>query len=195
MTARTIDQLRVGDATEISRVVRENDIVGFIGAVGDTNPIHSDPAFAATTPFKAPIAPGIWTAGLISAVIGTRLPGPGSIYVTQELRFLRPVRVGDTITARVEVVEVLRERNRVRLKTTCLNQRGEEVLSGEARVLPPGSSVASSARQPAITALTFWVLQPWAWSALAFSLWMSWTALPSWWGSAPCRREPAPTGI
>src|SRR5204863_7693871 len=100
------------------------------------NPIHSDVAHAATTPFKSPIAPGIFTAGLVSAVIGTRLPGPGAIYLSQSLRFLRPVRVGDTITARVEALEVSREKNRLRLQTTCTNQRGEEVLSGEAWVMP-----------------------------------------------------------
>ena len=136
MIGRTIDQLAVGDAAELTREVSPGDILKFVESVGDRNPIHSDRAYAASTPFREPIAPGIWTAGLISAVIGTELPGPGSIYVTQDLRFLRPVRPGDSITTRVEVAEILRERNRVRLKTTCHNQRGEEVLTGEAWVLP-----------------------------------------------------------
>jgi len=171
MTARTIHELAVGDATEISRVVREEDIAGFVGAVGDRNPIHSDPVFAATTPFRTPIAPGIWTAGLISAVIGTRLPGPGSIYVSQDLKFVRPVRSGDTVTARVEVVEVVGERNRLRLKTTCVNQQGEEVLSGEAWVLPPKGSVAYAEAKHRSGAITFWALQPVAWAAHACSFW------------------------
>lgn len=188
MIGRTIDALAVGDAAELSRVVREGDITGFVGSVGDRNPIHSDPAFAAATSFRKPIAPGIWTAGLISAVIGTRLPGPGSIYDTQELKFLKPVKVGDTITARVEVVEILRERNRVRLKTTCLNQRGEEVLSGEAWVLPSRVPVRYAEDRTGVRGLAFWVLQPFVYAAQALSLWALWAALPTWWGSVPCRK-------
>jgi acyl dehydratase len=142
LIGRTIDQLAAGDFAELTRDVTQGDILKFAESVGDRNPIHSDRAFAASTPFREPIAPGIWTAGLISAVIGTQLPGPGSIYVTQELRFLRPVKPGDSITARVELVEILRERNRVRLKTTCRNQRGEDVLTGEAWVLPTKTPIS-----------------------------------------------------
>ena len=178
MIGRTIDELVVGDVADLSRAVSEGDIAGFVDAVGDRNPIHSDSAFAATTSFRAPIAPGIWTAGLISGVIGTRLPGPGSIYETQELKFLRPVRMGDTITARIEVVEIVRERNRVRLKTTCVNQRGEEVLSGEAWVLPPKISVHYAESGNGIGALAGWALQPWAWTAQALTLWAVWATLP-----------------
>jgi len=173
MIGRTIEELSVGDAAELSRLVVAADLVEFVDAVGDRNPIHSDPAFAARTPFRKPIAPGIWTAALISAVIGMRLPGPGSIYEAQELRFHRPVKVGDTIAARVEVVEFRRERNRVRLKTTCLNQDGEEVLSGEAWVLPPKSSVRYEDDRTGIARLAFWALQPWACAARALSFW--WT--------------------
>src|SRR5436305_1534635 len=103
--------------------------------VGDFTAVHSDHVYAAGTPFKEPIAPGIYTAGLVSAVIGTRLPGPGAVYVSQSLKFMKPVKAGDTITARVEVLEVIRERNRIRMQTTCTNQRNEEVLSGEAWVM------------------------------------------------------------
>lgn len=141
MTGRTIDQLAVGETAELSRQVTQGDVLKFVESVGDRNPVHSDPAFAAETPFREPIAPGIWTAGLISAVIGTQLPGPGTIYVSQDLRFLRPVKPGDRITARVEVAELLPQRNRARLKTVCLNQRGEEVLTGEAWVVPPKSPI------------------------------------------------------
>ncbi len=136
MSGRTIDDLAVGEAAELSRAVREEDIQAFLALVGDTNPIHSDPAALSRTRFEGPIAPGLWTAALISAVIGTRLPGPGAIYASQDLRFLRPVRAGDVITARVEVMELIPERNRVRLRTTCRNQREEGVLTGEAWVLP-----------------------------------------------------------
>jgi acyl dehydratase len=137
MTGLAIEELAVGQAAELSRDVKREEIAVFVHLVGDRNPVHSDPAFMGGTAFREPIVPGMWTAAQISTVIGTRLPGPGSIYETQDLRFLKPVRVGDVVTARVEVVELVHRRNRVRLKTTCTNQRGEEVLSGEAWVLPP----------------------------------------------------------
>jgi acyl dehydratase len=125
MIGKTITELATGDCAEITRVVEQDDIAAFVDAVGDYNPVHSDPAYAAATPFKAPIAPGIFTAGLISAVIGTELPGPGAIYLSQSLKFVKPVKAGDVITARAEIVEMLAERNRVRLQTVCVNQRGE----------------------------------------------------------------------
>lgn len=136
MIGKTIAELAPGDRAEIVRTVAGADLAAFIDAVGDHNPVHSDAGYAATTPFKTPIAPGMFTAGLISAVIGTILPGPGAIYLSQSLKFVKPVRAGDVITARVEVGEVIRERNRVRLATVCVNQQGEEVLSGEAWVMP-----------------------------------------------------------
>ena len=91
MIGKTIAELAAGDRAEITRVVEQDDIAAFVDAVGDYNPVHSDPAYAAATPFKAPIAPGIFTAGLISAVIGTELPGPGAIYLSQSLKFVKPV--------------------------------------------------------------------------------------------------------
>jgi acyl dehydratase len=170
MTGKTIADLTAGDHAEITRVVEEADVSAFVDAVGDYNPVHSDPRYAATTSFKEPIAPGIFTAGLISAVIGTELPGPGAIYLSQSLKFIKPVKPGDTITARAEVVEVLRERNRVRLHTVCTNQRGEEVLSGEAWVMPTRTRVTyeGPARLPIPAALA---LQPWAWTARAVAMW------------------------
>jgi acyl dehydratase len=170
MTGKTIADLTAGDHAEITRVVEEADVAAFVEAVGDYNPVHSDPRYAATTPFKEPIAPGIFTAGLISAVIGTELPGPGAIYLSQSLKFIKPVKPGDTITARAEVVEVLRERNRVRLHTVCTNQRGEEVLSGEAWVMPTRTHVTygGPARLPIPAAIA---LQPWAWTARAVAMW------------------------
>src|SRR5947207_9304644 len=128
MIGKTIADLTPGDHAELTRVVGMDDITSFVDAVGDYNPVHSDPAYAATTPFKEPIAPGIFTAGLVSAVIGTELPGPGAIYLSQSLKFVKPVKPGDTITARAEVIEVIADRNRIRLQTVCTNQRGEEVL-------------------------------------------------------------------
>lgn len=171
MIGRTIDQLAIGEFAEISRTVEEKDILGFVDSVGDRNPIHSDRAFAATTPFGEPIAPGIWTAGLISAVMGTRLPGPGGIYVSQDLRFLRPVKLGDTITARVEVAEILRGRNRVRLTTICRNQHGEEVLTGEAWVLPPKYPIQYVEKRTEPVTLSSCMFFPLVLAGQALSLW------------------------
>jgi acyl dehydratase len=173
MIGKTIAELQAGDRAEITRVVGDADIAGFVGAVGDYNPVHSDPAYAAATIFKTPIAPGIFTAGLISAVIGTTLPGPGAIYLSQTLKFVKPVRAGDAITARVEVVEVIRERNRIRLQTVCVNQHGEEVLGGEAWVMPSKTSVVYEERQRALYSAAAWPLQPWAWAAQAMAAWSS----------------------
>jgi 3-hydroxybutyryl-CoA dehydratase len=165
MIGLTIEDIRVGDSANIVRRVDDGDIASFVGAVGDYNPVHADREYAATTMFKEPIAPGIWTAGLISAVIGTRLPGPGAIYLGQELKFLKPVLFDDVITARVEVVEILRERNRIRLKTVCANQRGEEVLTGEALVMPSKTGVEYVRRQTGTGLVSLWTLGPWAWAA------------------------------
>lgn len=171
MIGKTIVDLTPGDRAEISRVVETADIGGFVEAVGDYNPIHSDPAYAAGTPFKVPIAPGIYTAGLISAVIGTQLPGPGAIYLSQSLKFVKPVRAGDRITARVEIIEVIRERNRIRLQTVCVNQHGEEVLSGEAWVMPSRTRVVYEGRPAPAVALAELALSPWRWAAQAMTLW------------------------
>jgi acyl dehydratase len=141
MIGRTIEELSAGEFAEVVHQVDAGGVAEFVDAVGDHNPLHSDPEYAAGTPFKEPIAPGVFTAGLISAAIGTKLPGPGAVYLSQSLKFLKPVKLGDTITARVTIVEVLRERNRIRLATVCLNQRGEEVLTGEAWVMPSRESV------------------------------------------------------
>ena len=166
MIGLTVVDIEVGDSAQVVRRATDEDIAAFVESVGDYNPIHADPEYASTTIFKEPIAPGIWTAGLISAVIGTRLPGPGAIYLSQELKFLKPVLFGDVITARAEVVEVMRERNRMRLRTVCTNQRGDEVLTGEALVMPSKVRVSYEERaaQPA-GAFALWALGPWAWAA------------------------------
>ena len=178
MIGRTIAELQEGEHAELTRVVADEDIADFVDAVGDYNPVHSDPAYAATTIFKSPIAPGIFTAGLISAVIGTTLPGPGAIYLSQSLKFTKPVFAGDTITARVTIIEVIRDRNRIRLHTACVNQRGEEVLSGEAWVMPSRTAVVYEGRRSGLSSLAAWPLAPWtiaaqtmaAWAALGLAL-------------------------
>lgn len=171
MTGKTIAELTTGDRAQLTRVVELGDVESFVEAVGDYNPLHSDPAYAAGTPFKAPIAPGIYTAGLISAVIGTQLPGPGAIYLSQSLKFVKPVRLGDRVTARVQVTEVIRERNRIRLQTLCVNQRDEEVLVGEARVMPSRTRVVYERRRTSAAALAGLAWSPWTSAAQALTLW------------------------
>lgn len=137
ITGKRMDQLQVGDVAEFAKTVTETDIYLYAGITGDFNPAHVNEAYAKNTFFKTRIAHGMLTAGFISAIIANQLPGPGTIYMKQELSFLAPVRIGDTITARVEVLELLAEKNRVRLKTTCSNQDGVTVLAGEGLVSPP----------------------------------------------------------
>ena len=134
---KSISALRLGDRAERTDYVTEETGVKFADVSNDHNPVHLDESYAAATPFKGRIAHGMLLAAYISAVIGNNLPGPGSIYVNQTLFFKAPVRYGDTIATSVEVVELIPERNRVRLKTTCTNQTGTVVLEGEATVLPP----------------------------------------------------------
>ena len=165
MIGMTIDAIAVGDSAQITRRVTDTDIASFVDAVGDYNPVHSDRAYAAATVFKEPIAPGIWTAGLVSAVIGTRLPGPGAIYLSQDLKFLKPVKAGDSISARVEVIDVNREKNRIRLRTVCTNQRAEDVLTGEALVMPSRIPIDYARPVQPMGALALWTLQPLAWMA------------------------------
>ena len=137
MIGKTFDQLTIGDSDRFSKTVTDTDIYLFAGVTGDFNPAHIDEAYAQGTFFKTRIAHGMLSAGFISAVIGTRLPGPGTVYMRQTLDFLAPVRIGDTVTATVEVIEKMEDRKRVRLKTTCVNQEGTRVLDGEALVSPP----------------------------------------------------------
>lgn len=134
---RTIEELSAGDAAEFTKTVSESDIYQFAGVTGDLNPAHINETYAAGTFFKTRIAHGMLSAGFISAIFGMQLPGPGTIYLKQELKFLAPVRIGDTVTARVEVLEVMAEKNRIRARTTCTNQDGTMVLDGEAVVSPP----------------------------------------------------------
>ncbi|MCU0614755.1 MAG: MaoC family dehydratase [Desulfobacterales bacterium] len=137
MVGKIIEQLNVGDAAEFGKTISESDIYLYAGITGDFNPVHVNEAYAENTYFKNRIAHGMLSAGLISAVLANQLPGPGTIYLKQELEFLAPVRIGDTITARVEILELILDKNRVRLKTVCSNQEGIRVLKGEAWVSAP----------------------------------------------------------
>jgi len=128
---------KIGDSAKLSKTVQDEDIRAFAEVTGDKNPLHLNDEFASKTLFKRRIAHGFLTAGLISAVIGSRLPGNGTIYLSQTLNFLAPVYIGDEITAKVEVSEVLKEGKRLRLKTQVINQNGTVVVDGEALVIPP----------------------------------------------------------
>ena len=129
------EELTLGLAAEHAKTVTESDVVLFAGITGDFNPLHVDQVSAERTRFGGRVAHGMLTGSLISTVIGMKLPGRGAIYLSQSLRFTRPVKIGDTITARAEVVELITAKRRVRLATTCHNQRGETVVEGEAVVL------------------------------------------------------------
>jgi 3-hydroxybutyryl-CoA dehydratase len=137
MTGKTIEQLAIGDMAEFTKTISESDIYLFAGITGDLNPAHINEPYARETFFKARIAHGMLLAGFVSAVIGMQLPGPGAIYIGQSLKFLAPARIGDTITARAEVTQILMEKNRITLRTTCTNQEGTLVLDGEATISPP----------------------------------------------------------
>ena len=130
------EDLELGMSASVSRTVSEADILMFAGVSGDTNPVHLDQEFAASTMFGGRIAHGMLSAGLISAVFGTRLPGPGSIYLSQTLKFKAPVKPGDTVTATVTVREVNVEKNRVILDTVC-TVAGKTVIDGECLMMPP----------------------------------------------------------
>ncbi len=139
MLGKTIEELKMGDTAEIQKTISETDVYLYAGITGDMNPAHLNEEYARETFFKTRIAHGMLIAGLISTILGNKLPGPGTIYTHQSVDFLAPVRFGDTITARAEVVGLDAEKNRVRLKTTCMNQEGTMVLDGEAFVSPPKS--------------------------------------------------------
>jgi len=128
--------LTIGQTAQSSKRITDTDLSLFAAVTGDFNPVHFDPVYAAGTHFKEPVAHGMIAAGLVSAVLGMKLPGPGTVYLQQTLNFLAPVMVGDVITASVEVVELL-EKGKVRLKTSCVNQKGVTVLDGVALVSVP----------------------------------------------------------
>lgn len=127
----------VGQSASFSKTITESDVYTFAGLSGDLNPAHINEEYAKNTRFGGRIAHGMLSAGLISAVIGMQLPGPGTIYMGQTLKFLAPVRIGDTVTATVKVLSIDEERRRAVLETTCTNQENALLISGEAKVLLP----------------------------------------------------------
>jgi phosphate butyryltransferase len=138
---RTFDELKVGDTASVTRTVTTDDVQLFATVSGDVNPAHLDAAYAKTDSFHRVIVHGMWGAGLISSVLGVKLPGPGTIYLDQSLKFTRPVDIGDTITATVAVTEKLPEHHVVHLDCRCVNQTGEVVIVGQAVVRAPVEKV------------------------------------------------------
>jgi 3-hydroxybutyryl-CoA dehydratase len=134
---KSIHELKIGDSAQISKTITEADIELFAKATGDFNPVHLDQAYAEKTMFKGRIAHGLLSVGLLSSILGNILPGHGTIYLSQEVKFLAPVRIGDTITAGVEVIELISEKNRAKFRTTCMNQDGKLVVDGIAWAMPP----------------------------------------------------------
>jgi len=137
MNGKTMSEIALGDSASFTKTVTEADVVQFAGISGDFNPAHIDAVTAEKGMFGQRIAHGMLSAGFISTVLGTQLPGPGTIYMAQELRFTKPVYFGDTVTATCTVVERIEEKNRLKLETTVVNQRGETVITGFATVMPP----------------------------------------------------------
>ncbi|QUI24289.1 MaoC family dehydratase [Vallitalea pronyensis] len=137
MKGRTMAELKIGDKAFFEKTITESDVYLYAGITGDLNPAHINQVEAEQSMFKGRIAHGMLTAGLVSAVLGMQLPGPGTIYLGQELKFTAPVKFQDTIKAEVEVMEKIEEKNIMKLKTICTNQEGTVVLKGVATVMPP----------------------------------------------------------
>jgi 3-hydroxybutyryl-CoA dehydratase len=137
------EDLHIGMSASTAKTITEADILLYAAVSTDTNPAHLNAEYAATTPFKERIAHGMLSAGLISAVLGTRLPGPGTIYLGQTLSFRRPVKIGDTVTATAEVTALDPEKKRATLRTIC-TVAGKTVIEGEATVIPPAAPVVTA---------------------------------------------------
>lgn len=137
---RSIDTIKIGEVACFQKTLSESDVYLYAGISGDFNPAHINEVVSEKGFFKKRIAHGMLTASLISTVLGCHLPGPGTIYLSQDLKFRKPVYLGDTIEAKVEVLEINQDKNQLVLRTTCTNQHGELVIDGQARVMPPKKS-------------------------------------------------------
>ncbi len=137
MSELAYEYIKVGDEASLTRTITEAHIVNYAGVTGDMNPLHVDAEYAAHSMFKERIAHGMLVAGLISAVLGTQLPGPNSIYLGQDLKFVAPVMIGDTVKVVVTVTDKRDEKRIIKLRTTACNQRGEMVIDGNAVMKVP----------------------------------------------------------
>lgn len=136
MEGRTISEMKVGEKAEFSKTITETDVIQYAGITGDFNPVHINQKYAEQTIFKGRIAHGMLSLGLVSTVLGNKLPGPGAIYVSQEVKFKAPVVIGDTLTAICELIEKDVENNRATFRTYCENQKDKIVLDGKAVLMP-----------------------------------------------------------
>lgn len=134
---KSVEELALGEKSVFEKTISESDVYLFAGISGDLNPAHINQVQSEKTIFKGRIAHGILVTGLISTVLAMQLPGPGTIYISQQVKFLAPVRIGDTVRAEAEVIDINVARNRVTLRTCCYNQEGTQVIDGEAVVMPP----------------------------------------------------------
>jgi acyl dehydratase len=142
ITNRTFCELELGDSANLVRTLTHKDIELFAVVSGDVNPAHLDEDFAKNDIFHGVVAHGMWGGALISAVLGTELPGPGTIYLDQTLQFRRPIRIGDVVTVTLTVIEKIAGANRVILSSKATNQRGEEVITGTATVIAPVEKIS-----------------------------------------------------
>lgn len=133
----TIQDLQLGQSASFTKTITNKDVLLFAEISGDDNPVHVDEAYAQTTMFKGRIVHGALVSSLFSKILGTQLPGQGTIYLGQESRFMKPVRLNETITATVTVIEIIAEKNRVKLETIAKNALGEVVVTGFATVMAP----------------------------------------------------------
>ncbi|MCL6414629.1 MaoC family dehydratase N-terminal domain-containing protein [Aestuariirhabdus sp. Z084] len=137
LTNYTFEELEIGSSATFERTLEERDLVLFAAVSGDVNPLHLDPEFASTTQFGERIAHGAWSGSLISAALANVMPGPGTVYLGQNLKFQRPVKLGDRLTVQLEVKEKKERRHQVTFITQVVNQDGKTVVSGEAQVMAP----------------------------------------------------------
>jgi acyl dehydratase len=147
---RTFDEMSIGDAASLSRTLTWRDIELFAAMSGDVNPAHVDQEFAKSDMFHKIIAHGMWGGALISTVLGTELPGPGTIYVSQSLQFRRPIGLGDTVTVKVRVISKDDAKRRVTFDCTVTNQDNQTVISGTAQVIAPSEKVCRERTDPPI---------------------------------------------
>lgn len=138
MNAKVIP-FKLGQSATITKSIKEEDIITFAKITGDYNPLHVDKKIAKNSIFKSRVAHGLLTASLISATLGMKLPGPGTIYLSQSIEFKKPVKIGDSVTAKVEIIEIMNRKESkppiIKLRTYCINQNNEIVLEGEAVVM------------------------------------------------------------
>ncbi len=145
---KTIDKIKVGDTAFFAKTISESDVVQYAGITGDVNPIVVDEEFAAKTHFKKPLVHGMLLASFFSNVVGTKLPGPGTIHVSYKVDFAKPVHIGDTVEIKVEVTEIYKETNSIRMDVEIINQAGVKVMTGMGIVMPPTKDMGYEKAKP-----------------------------------------------